>query len=102
MRTRYTTVDDLEDFWAVLQGPLGRALRDAWSIVTQRLQAQSRELSDLPDHEMVDLLCVAFREAAPFHYQHVDQESLEAGLDELVATLRMEMAANTRSSETMN
>ena len=69
MRTRYTTVDDLEDFWAVLQGPLGRALRDAWSIVTQRLQAQSRELSDLPDHEMVDLLCVAFREAAPFHYR---------------------------------
>ncbi|QTC92848.1 hypothetical protein [Brevundimonas goettingensis] len=102
MRTRETTVEDLEDFWTALQAPLGRALRDAWSILTERVEAQNRRVSDMPDQEMVELLCVAFREAAPIHYQHVDRDRLEAGLDELVATLRMEMAANTPSNETMN
>ncbi len=102
MRASDTTVKELEAFWKSLQGPLGRALRDAGSIMNQRLEARGQELGELTDPELLDLLLGALRVAAPAHYQHVDRATLDAGLDDLVAAVRMEMAANAGSSETVN
>jgi len=65
MRAADTSVEDLEEFWERLQGPLGNALRMAGAIIKQRLDARGLELSDLSDDEMIDLLYSAFREARP-------------------------------------
>ncbi len=102
MRRRQTTLEELEEFHDSLQGPLGRALRDAGIIMNQRLQARGLELSDLSDKEMVQLLTTAFREAAPKHYPHVDRVTLEPRLDAMVAAIGMELAATADSSEAMN
>jgi hypothetical protein len=65
MRAEDPTVEDLEDFGERLQRPLGRALRDAGSIMNQRLEARGLALLDLTNTEMVELLFGAFREGGP-------------------------------------
>jgi hypothetical protein len=102
MRAEDTTVEDLEKFWESLQGPLGRALRDAGSIMNQRLEPRGQTLSDLSDIEMLELFAQAFREAAPRHYQHMPRETVDARLEAMLALVRMDVAANAETSDTVN
>jgi len=102
MRSREKTIEGPDEFWRTLQGPLGRAIVDAGSILNQRLEAQGKTLSVISEKEMLDMLLVALREVAPGHCQNVDRATVDSLLEEMFALVHMDLAATAISTEARN
>ena len=96
------TVEDLEEFWEKLQGPMGVLLKKAGVIMARRLDERRRTWFDLDDMEVLDLFHAAFLEAAPEAYPHRDAASLEEATNMMFAVAAMEMAATADGTDTVN
>lgn len=96
------TVEDLEHFWEVLQGPMGGLLREAGVIMARRLEERRQTWADLTDMQVMDLFHAAFLEAAPEAYPHRDAETVEQATNMMFATVAMELSANADSTDAIN
>lgn len=102
VRWRETTLDELTAFQEQMPGPLGVMLQTAGVVMARKLREQGREVADLTDDEMMNLLHVAMLEAAPVGFPHVDRHRLDSALDELFAHVAMDMASNADGSDAKN
>ncbi|MGA0543692.1 hypothetical protein ACO2Q1_00290 [Brevundimonas sp. VNH65] len=96
------TVDDLEDFWDMLQGPTGGLLLQVGAIVGRRLDERRQALADLTDTQMLDLLHPAFLEAAPKAYPQSDAETVANANNAMFALAAMSISANADSTDAIN
>lgn len=96
------TVEDLEHFWEMLQGPMGGLLREAGVIMARRLDERRLTWADLTDMQVMDLFHTAFLEAAPDAYPQRDAETVEQATNMMFATVAMELSANADSSNSIN
>lgn len=96
------TVADLEDFWEMLQGPMGGLLRQAGVIMARRLDERQQTWADLTDMQVMDLFHAAFLEAAPEAYPHRDAQSVEQATNVMFAVAAMELCANADSTDAVN
>lgn len=95
----------MEAVWERFQGPLGGALRMGGAVIRQRLDARGQTLSGLSDKEMIDMLYISFREAAPSPYLHVDRARMEeavAKMGEALPEDRLDLAGSVSATGTMN
>lgn len=96
------TVEDLENFWEMLQGPMGGLLRQAGVIMARRLDGRQQTWADLTDMQVMDLFHAAFLEAAPEAYPHREAETVEQATKIMFAVAAMELVANADSTDTIN
>lgn len=96
------TLEELENFWEMLQGPMGGLLRQAGVIMARRLDERRQTWADLTDMQVMDLFHAAFLEAAPEAYPHKDAETVEAATNVMFAVAAMEFCANADSTDAVN
>lgn len=68
MPRKMPTVEELEEFYDQLQGPLGTALRATGVILERKMRTAGVTWADLSDREVADLFMAAFDDAAPKAY----------------------------------
>lgn len=96
------TVEDLEDFWEMLQGPVGGLLRQAGVVMARRLDERQQTLADLTDQQMMDVFQAAVLESASHAYSQTDAEAVREVTHMIFADAAMEMRANAGSTDAMN
>jgi len=88
--------------YELLQGPTGTALRATGVILERKMRVAKVTWADLSDQEVADLFMVAFAEAAPQAFGHVDRATVDEAVAIMAATVAMEMAATADGNDTMN
>lgn len=96
------TIEDLEDFWEMLQGSMGDLLREAGVIMARRLDERRQTWADLTDMQVMDLFHAAFLEVAPGAYPRRDAETVEQATNIMFAVAAMELSANADSADAVN
>lgn len=102
MKRDERTLEDLEAFAEELTGPLGTALRLTGVILELRMRERDLTWADLDDHQVVELFLSAFMEAAPGAYPHKNSADLHQAIAAMAESIRMEMAATTDCSRSLN
>lgn len=96
------TVEELEDFWERLQGPMGDLLRAAGVIIARRMAQRGVEWSDLSDVEVIDLLHAALLQAGSERYPGIDLSAVEAELSTAFADAKLQIAGNAEGNDARN
>lgn len=99
---KFPTVEDLEDFWEMLQGPMGGLMRQAGVIMARRLDEGQQTWDDLTDMQVMDLFHAAFLEVAPEAYWNRDAGSVEQATNIMFRVAAMELSANADSTDAVN
>lgn len=101
-RPHQATVQELEDFWQRLQGPLGAALRAAGDIIATQMRERDIAWDDLDDSQIADLFLAAFAEAALHAYPHMDRSEVEGAISIVAQDIKMQLAATADGSDAVN
>lgn len=96
------SLEELEAFWADLQGPLGAALRETGAIMDRRLRERSVGWDDLSDEEIAEFFVSAFAEAAPHAYPQVERSKVEQAISVMGQEIRMLITATAIGSNSLN
>ncbi len=96
------TVEDLEEHWALLNGPLRPVYEQAGAIIARKLRERDASLDDLSDFEMGAVLFTSLIEAASDLYPGIDVASLEETMRQTLADVAMATAANAEGGESVN
>lgn len=102
MKESDPTVEDLEEHWALLNGPLRPVYEQAGAIIARKLRERDISLDDLSDLEMGAVLFTSLIEAATDLYPGIDVASLEEVMERTLADVEMAIAANADGGQTPN
>lgn len=102
MTCESATLEDLEAFAARLRGPLGAALRAAGVILDRKMRERQLTWADLTDSKVADLFMVAFREAAPSAYPHLDRSLVDEAVGFIAKDIAMQLAATADGGDAVN
>lgn len=102
MPCKTRTVESTEEFYELLQGPMGTALRATGLILERKMRVAKVTWADLSDQEVADLFMAAFAEAAPQAFGHVDRATVDEAVAIMASTVAMEMAATAHGNDTVN
>ena len=92
------TVEDLEELWEKLQGPFGTLLRQAGTVMAERMSERKVEWSDLSDEEVMDLFHSAFLQVAPSVYPQLPSDDVEELVRVTFGDVAMQLRANAAPS----
>ena len=101
-RPHHATVQELEDFWRRLQGPLGGALRAAGEIIANQMRERAITWAALDDSQIADLFLAAFAEAAMRAYPLMAPSEIEEAISIVAQDIKMQLAATADGSDAMN
>jgi len=103
MRRIERSVEEVEDFAALLAGPLGDVLHSAGGIIERRLRERGLAWADLDDQEVADLFVSALMQTVLDAYPSTtDRAVLEDALATLSSSIYMAMAANADGGSAVN
>lgn len=102
MRRLERTLEEVEDFAALLTGPLGDTLRAASIIVERRMRQRKQTWDELNDQGVVDLFIAAFMQTVLETTHPAGREVMEATLAAMASSVYMEMEANVDGSPAIN
>jgi len=99
---RQPTVEDLEDFYDKLQGPMGDMFHALYQVMGRRMAERGVRWEDLSSQAIVDQFHAALLEVAPATFPNADQAELHAAIETLFANIELMSAANSPSSDAVN
>ncbi|WP_312144273.1 hypothetical protein [Brevundimonas sp.] len=102
MRRIERSLEEVEDFAALLAGPLGDALHSAGGIIERRLRERGLVWADLNDQEVADLFVSALMQTVLDAYPAMDRALVEDALATLSSSIYMALAANADGGSTVN
>ncbi|AQR63138.1 hypothetical protein BZG35_16890 [Brevundimonas sp. LM2] len=100
--SKTATVEDLEAFWEILQGQMGRLLGLAGVVMARLMSERKGEWSDLSDQQVMDLFHSAFIQVAPSAYPELPPEEVEELVRTTFADIAMQLRANGDASESLH
>lgn len=102
MRRIERSLDEVEDFAALLAGPMGDALHSAGLIIDRRLRECRIVWADLNDQEVADLFVSALMQAVLDASPAANRAVVEGALATLSSSIYMAMAANAEGGSAVN
>lgn len=89
------SLEDVEDFAALLAGPLGDTLRGSGVIIERRLRERRIVWADLDDQAVADLFIAALIQAVLDSHPAANRDVVEGSLATLASSIYMTFAANS-------
>ncbi|WP_292037084.1 MULTISPECIES: hypothetical protein [unclassified Brevundimonas] len=96
------SLEEVEDFAALLAGPLGDTLRGAGAIIQQRLRQRRLVWADLDDQAVADLFIAALMQAVLDAHPDANRDVVESALATLSSSIYMAFAANSGGGTAIN
>jgi len=96
------TVEDLEQFCDKLHGPMGDMFHALYEVMGRRLRDREDRGESLTSQGMLDEFDAALVEIAPSALPKADPAELHTAIRTVLASAKMESAANSPSSDAVN
>ncbi|CAN5370785.1 hypothetical protein BH09PSE1_BH09PSE1_17660 [soil metagenome] len=99
---RDTTVEDLEEYWALLNGRMKPVIERASAVISQKMRERGVEYADLSSDELRALVHASLLETAADLFPNTNLDDFERKLGLEFEKMALAMAANADGGDALN